>query len=149
LDRDHGASHYPCAAKSDAGGRHSPYRPRSPACLGTSLGTYLDAARQGVSESGYVEGQNVALEWRYAEGHYDRLPALADHLVSRKVAVIETNSAAGALAAKSATSTILIVFYAVSDPLAEALVASLARPGGNITGVTTFVSGCRQSTWIC
>jgi putative ABC transport system substrate-binding protein len=99
---------------------------------------YHDALREGLGESGYVEGQNVRIEGRSAEGHYDRLPALAAELVALKVDVIETNSLTGARAAKDATSTIPIVFNAVADPVGVGLVASLARPGGNITGVTNF-----------
>jgi putative ABC transport system substrate-binding protein len=101
---------------------------------------YLDAIRQGLSESGYVEGQNVALEWRFAEGHYDRLPALAADLVSRKVDVILTSGTPGALAAKNATSTIPIVFTSVSNPLSSGLVASLGRPDGNLTGFSNVDS---------
>jgi putative tryptophan/tyrosine transport system substrate-binding protein len=104
----------------------------------TTWKPYLDALRQGLSESGYVEGQNVALQWRFAEGHYERLPALAADLVARKVNVIETNGFVGAQAAKNATSTVPIVFSAVGDPVGDGLIASLARPGGNITGVTDF-----------
>jgi putative ABC transport system substrate-binding protein len=92
------------------------------------------AFKQGLSESGYVEGHNVAMEYRSAEGHYDRLPGLAADLVARKVNVIVTFGP-GINAAKSATSTIPIVFVA-SDPVGEGLVASLARPGGNLTGIS-------------
>ncbi len=109
----------------------------------TSPGPYalfLAAFRQGLGETGYVEGQNLAIEYRWAENHLDQLPALVADLVGRKVDMIVTaGGPPPAVAAKRATSTIPILFTAVGDPIGAGLVASLARPGGNVTGFSILV----------
>ena len=105
------------------------------------MSRFINAFKGGLKESGYIDGQNVTIEFRFAEGHPDRLPALAAELVRRQVTVIATGGAEfPALAAKAATKTIPIVSVMGADPIKLELVSSLARPTGNITGISMFTS---------
>jgi putative tryptophan/tyrosine transport system substrate-binding protein len=113
--------------------------PRVGVLFGSPAASWIEALRQGLREPGYVEGQTVAIEWRSADGRYERLPDLAGELVRLPVDVLVAHPTIAVRAAKEATTTIPIVIPASADPVGAGLIASLARPGGNITG-STFIS---------
>src|SRR5262245_48678190 len=146
-----GAAAWPLTARSvlasEAGGQRGDSKAQQAAMpvigfiSGGSPGGFaylVRAFRQGLTETGYVEGRNLAIEFRWAEGQYDRLPGLVADLIRRQVSVLAATTTPGALAAKVATTTIPIVFATDSDPVQVGLVASLSRPGGNITGVSNL-----------
>ena len=109
----------------------------------------MPAFVQGLKDAGFVEGRNISIEWRWAEGQYNRLPSLVGELISRDVAVIAAFDAPASSAAKAATKTIPIVFATGADPVKVGLVDSLSRPKGNLTGISAFLSVLDQSAWSC
>ena len=109
----------------------------------------MPAFVQGLKDAGLVEGRNISIEIRHADGHYDRLPSLAAELVRRDVAAIYAPDVPAAFAAKEATQTIPIVFVTGADPVKVGLVDSLSRPTGNLTGISVFLVSWDQSAWSC
>jgi len=107
----------------------------------------VERFREGLQELGYIEGKNIVIEYRFADGRLERLPALAEELVRLKLEIIVADTTLTARAAKKATSTIPIVFLSGSDPTQTGLAASLARPGSNVTGLTNFAGELRGKWW--
>jgi putative tryptophan/tyrosine transport system substrate-binding protein len=132
-----GAAAWPIAAKGQSGIPVIGFINGSSA---TAYAAYVQAFIHGLAETGHTSGENVAIEYRWAEGHYDRIPDMVDDLVRRRVAVLAPNTPA-AHAAKRAAGNIPVVFFTGEDPVASGLVASLNRPGGNATGVTSLFGG--------
>jgi putative tryptophan/tyrosine transport system substrate-binding protein len=112
-----------------------------------AIGDHRRAFRQGLAETGYVAGENVAIEYGWAENQADRLPALAAELARRRVSIIAAVPAVSAIAAKAATTKIPIVFIANENPVSLGLVASLARPSGNLTGINIFTAELTANGW--
>ena len=140
-----GAAAWPVVAHA----QQSEKMPRIGLLLHLSPGpsTEIDAFRQGLRELGYIEGQNITIDYRFASGQVERLPELAAELVHLKPAVIVTPTTPASVAAKQATPTIPIVFAAVADAVGAGLVANLARPGGNVTGFTRSVPSWAGNGW--
>jgi len=132
-----GAAAWPLAARAQQSSKVFRIGYVSPLAA-NSLPKRLDAFRAGLRDLGYEEGRNIVIEYRWAEEHYDRLPALFAELVGLNVDVIVTHGTPGTLAAQQVTNTIPIVVAVIGDPEASGIVASLAKPGGNVTGLTFF-----------